>query len=132
MSELIQNFLRRIEKVYSGRPTVPAPGTNHADDTWLPSDIYAGEFSADLDKGLLYTSDSESIIVLNAEKAIQYGLVLSKPTSGTNKLAVSSGLAIIQGRNYFHQTSGTDVTIPSNAGVDYKLYFIYGEPTTSV
>ena len=129
MSDIVQNFLRRIEKLQTGRPTLPPPGTNHVDDNWIPSDIYAGELSLDLNSGKLYTSDQDSVIILNAEKSIEYGLVLEKPSSGTDKVAVSDGLAVISGRYYFHQSSGTDLIVNSASVFDYTLSFVYAEPT---
>lgn len=129
MSNIVQNFLRRIEKIYGGRPTIPPVGTNHVDDSWLVSDIYAGEFSVDLNTGKIYSSDQYSVLTLGSEKSIESGLVLEKPTSGTNKIAVSSGLAVINGRNYYHTSSGTDLTIPSQSDLLYTLAFIYGTPT---
>lgn len=135
MSGIVQNFLRRIEKIYSGRPTLPTPGTNHVDSTWNASDIYPGEFSLDLDRGLLQTSDSNSIILLNAAQSIESGLVLSKGNSGLNTVTISSGSAIINGRYYFHEwggTAGTDLILPGNASTDYQIFFIYGAPTVAV
>lgn len=132
MSVLIQNFLRRIEKIWSGRPTLPVPGTNHVDDTWIPSDIYPGELSLDLDQSIFYTSDGNSILTPNVENSIVTGLVLSKPTSGTDKVAVSDGQAVIRGRNYFFTSSGTDLLISPNAGSTYLMYFVYGIESQTV
>jgi hypothetical protein len=85
-----------------------------------------------LDEGVLYSSDGNSVIILNAEKSIDRGLVLQKPTSGTNKLAVTTGRATIDGRYYFHLSSGTDIVLPPNNDANHKLYFVYGEPTEVV
>jgi len=129
MSNITQNFLRRIEKIFSGRPTVPIPGTNHVDDTWQASDIYPGELSLDLPNGKITTTDGNSVIILNAENSVEYGLVVSKPTSGADKIGVSSGLARINGKYLFHDSSGTDVILPGNSSSTPILYFIYGSST---
>jgi hypothetical protein len=94
MSAIVENFIRRIEKLISSSPTVPPAGTNHVDDQWLNTDIYPGELSIVLSEGKLYTSDGTTTLELNTEDAIQDGLVLSKDTSGVNKLTVSTGSAL--------------------------------------
>jgi hypothetical protein len=129
MSGLVENFIRRIEKLLDVRATIPGPGTNHVDDTWLNSDIYPGELSIKLDTGNLYTSNGVAIIDLNRENLILYGLNLQKDTAGQNKLTVSSGSARINGATYDFISSGTDIYLPFNIGIDPILYFIYGSAT---
>ena len=80
MSGLVENFIRRIEKLLDVRATIPAQGTNHVDDTWLNSDIYPGELSVRVDTGSLYTSNGVAVIDLNREDLILHGLNLKKDT----------------------------------------------------
>ena len=61
MASLVENFIRRIEKLLTSRASVPLPGTNHVSDDWQNTDVYPGEFGADLTSGYLYTSDGEAI-----------------------------------------------------------------------
>jgi hypothetical protein len=131
MSLLVTNFIRRIEKLISSRATVPLPGTDHINDTWLNTDIYPGELSIELSKGSLYTTDGVDIIELNRENLILYGLELSKPTSGLLKLGVSSGYAVINGITYFHTTTGTDINISANVGANPNLVFVYAQASSA-
>ena len=101
MSGLVENFIRRVEKLVLQRATVPPVGTNHVDDTWYDTDIYPGELGINLSLGSLYTSDGLSVIDLNREDMIISGMVLSKSTAGVNKLTVSSGQVRMNGRNYY-------------------------------
>ena len=130
MSNLVENFIRRVEKIIPDRATVPAPGTNHVDDTWLNTDIYPGELAIDLSKGNLYSTDGSVILDLNREDLILSGLEVSKSTSGVDKLTVSSGSARINGKTYVFASSGTDLLLPPNVGTYPQLYFIYGIATT--
>jgi hypothetical protein len=132
MSGLVENFIRRIEKLLNVRATIPAQGTNHVDDTWLNSDIYPGELSIQLNTGSLYTSDGVAVIDLNRENLILYGLNLQKDTAGQNKLTVTSGSARIDGATYDFTSAGTDVLLPFNLGVNPILYFIFGNTTSSI
>ena len=132
MSGLVENFIRRIEKLLDVRATIPAQGTNHVDDTWLNSDIYPGELSVRVDTGSLYTSNGVAVIDLNREDLILHGLNLKKDTAGQNKLTVTSGSARINGGTYDFISSGTDIYLPFNVGVDPILYFIYGNTTSSI
>ena len=132
MSGLIENFIRRIEKIVTLRSTIPLVGTNHVDDVWIDTDIYPGELSVNMLSGSLYTSDGQAIIDLNRENLILSGLVLSKSTSGLNKLEVSSGHVRINGIHYYHESSGTDIEIGTNFGPSDKLYFIYAQPDTAL
>jgi hypothetical protein len=132
MASLLENFIRRIEKLLTSRASVPPPGTNHVEDNWENTDIYPGEFSANLDTGELYTSDGESIIDLNRENFILSGLAVSKDTSGVLKLTVSDGHLRLNGRSYYHLSTGTDLILPPNTGSNPILYFVYGEATTGV
>lgn len=131
MSGLVESFIRRIEKIVSTRSTVPTPGTNHVDDVWLNSDIYPAELSVNFETGSLFTSDGSAIIDLNRENLLLSGLELSKPTSGLNKLAVSSGFARINGKTYGLTSSGTDIIMPFNVTGLPILYFVYGQASTS-
>jgi len=74
MASLVENFIRRIEKIVASSATVPIPGTDHVNDTWLDTDIYPGELAIQFANGKLYTSDGENIIQLNREDSILYGL----------------------------------------------------------
>ena len=132
MSGLVENFIRRIEKITDQRSTVPLAGTNHVDDNWINTDIYPGELSINLSTGSLYTSDGLALIDLNRENFIMSGLVVSKYTSGVNKLTVSDGSVRINGKNYYYQSSGTDILLPFNYGIYDRLYFIYAQPTTTI
>ena len=132
MAGLVENFIRRIEKLIEERATIPLPGTNHVDDSWEKTDVYPGELSINFSSGSLFTSDGEAIIDLNREHLLLSGLVVQKDTSGVNKLTITSGTARINGITYFHDSSGTDVLLPVNNGLDPKLYFIYGVPTLDV
>lgn len=135
MSGLIENYIRRIEKIVPERSTVPLVGTNHVDDTWIETDIYPGELSVNLQSGSLYTSDGLAIIDLNRENMILSGMVLSKDTSGVLKLTVSSGHVRIDGKHYYHLSatgSGTDVLLPTNFGPHDKLYFLYAQATNGI
>jgi hypothetical protein len=132
MSGIVENFIRRIEKIVSVRATVPAPGTNHVDDIWLNSDIYPGELSVNLLSGSLYTSDGNAIIDLNKENVILSGLEVTKDSSGVNKLTIQSGSARINGITYVFESSGTDLSLPSNGTSNPKLYFIYGITTEDI
>ena len=129
MLGIVENFIRRIEKLISSSPTVPQPGTNHVDDIWLNTDLYPGELAINLESGGLYTSDGIRIVNLNTEDALISGMVVSKDTSGVNKLTVSSGSVRIKGVEYFHTSSGTDILLPINATTDPELYFIYAQNT---
>lgn len=129
MSGIVENFVRRVEKLVSSSPTVPPAGTNHVDDTWLSTDIYPGELGIFLEEGSLFTSDGSAIIKLNSEDAIMVGLVVQNDTSGTNKITVTSGEARINGITYYHTSSGTDLQFPANIGSDSILYFVYAEAT---
>ena len=132
MSGLIENFIRRVEKQVQSRSSVPVFGTNHVDDTWLDTDIYPGELSIQLSLGSLYTTDGNRIIELNKEDVILSGMVLSKPTSGLNKVEVSSGSIRIKGTTYYHVSSSTDVLIPTNSSLLHELVFIYAKTTSGV
>jgi len=132
MSGLVENFIRRIEKLLNVRATIPVPGTNHVDGTWLNTDIYPGELGVKLDTGNLYTSDGVGVIDLSRENVILYGLNLQKDTTGQNKLTVTSGSARINGATYDFTSSGTDFGIAPNIGTDPILYFVYGNATPSV
>jgi hypothetical protein len=127
MLGIVENFIRRIEKIISSSPTVPPPGTNHVDDIWLSTDLYPGELAINFDTGGLYTSDGVRIINLNTENVLISGMIVSKDTSGVNKLTVSSGSVRIKGVEYFHTSSGTDILLPINATTDPELYFIYAQ-----
>jgi hypothetical protein len=131
MAGLVENFIRRVEKIISSAPTVPPPGTNHVDDNWLNTDIYPGEIAVRFSEGTLYTTDGESIIDLNREDVILGGMILEKDTSGTNKLTVTSGSVRINGVEYTHTSSGTDIFLPYNTGSDPILYFVYAEAGAS-
>ena len=131
MAGLVENFIRRIEKLIIGRASVPLPGTNHIDDNWSNTDIYPGELSIELTSGSLYTTDGEAIIDLNRENLLLSGLVLGRDTSGVLKLTVSSGYARIEGKTYYHTSSGTDILLPANTGSDPILYFVYGVASTT-
>jgi len=78
MASLVENFVRRIEKIVSTRSTVPIPGTDHVNSDWLDTDIYPGELSVQFSNGKLYTTDGMNIIELNRENLILYGLELKK------------------------------------------------------
>lgn len=135
MSGLIENYIRRIEKIVPERSTVPLVGTNHVDDIWIETDIYPGELSINLQSGSLYSSDGLAIIDLNRENMILSGMVLSKSTSGVLKLTVSSGHVRINGKHYYHLSatgSGTDILLPTNFGPHDKLYFIYAQATDEI
>jgi len=132
MASLVENFVRRIEKIVSTRSTVPIPGTDHVNSDWLDTDIYPGELSVQFSNGKLYTTDGMNIIELNRENLILYGLELKKDTSGVNKLNVTSGQAAINGVTYFHVSSGTDVYVTPNTSLDPDLIFVYAEPTMSM
>ena len=132
MSSLVENFIRRIEKIVTTRATVPIPGTNHVSDDWLDSDIYPGELSVQFSNGKLYTTDGLNIIELNRENLILYGLELKKDTSGVNKLTVSSGRAVINGVTYYHTTSGTDLYVLPNLTSQPQLIFVYAQVTNSM
>ena len=131
MSGLVENFIRRVEKLVLQRATVPPVGTNHVDDTWYDTDIYPGELGINLSLGSLYTSDGLSVIDLNREDMIISGMVLSKSTAGVNKLTVSSGQVRMNGRNYFWQSSGTDLLINPFLG-NNRLYFVYAQADTGI
>ena len=132
MTGLIENYIRRIEKLSSVRATVPTPGTNHVDNIWLNSDIYPGELSINLTAGSLYTTDGKSIIDLNKENVILSGLVLSKSTAGVDKLTVSSGSIRYNGISYYYASSGTDILLDPNTTSNPQLFFIYGVTTNGV
>ena len=132
MTGLIENYIRRIEKLSSSRATVPTIGTNHVDNIWLNSDIYPGELSINLTVGSLYTTDGKSIIDLNRENVILSGLVLSKSTAGVDKLTVSSGSIRYNGISYYYASSGTDILLDPNTTSNPQLFFIYGVTTNGV
>jgi hypothetical protein len=127
MASLVENFIRRIEKIVASSATVPIPGTDHVNDTWLDTDIYPGELAIQFANGKLYTSDGENIIQLNREDSILYGLELTKDTSGVLKLTVSSGQALIDGVTYLHISSGTDILVSANVNADPQLLFVYAQ-----
>jgi len=129
MLGIVENFIRRIEKIINSSPTVPQPGTNHVDDIWLNTDLYPGELAINLEEGGLYTSDGVRILNLNTENVLLSGMIVSKDTSGVNKLTVSSGSVRIKGVEYFHTSAGTDILLPINATTDPELYFIYAQIT---
>jgi hypothetical protein len=125
MSGIVENFIRRIEKILpvNTGPTIPIPGTNHVDDTWLNSDIYPGELGIHLTTGMLYTSNGTDLIILNREDSITGGMVLLQETSGYNKLTVTSGGWIRDGIEHSWISSGTDFEFP---GVSQSaLYLVY-------
>lgn len=126
---LIENFVRRIEKLISSEATVPESGTNHIDTDWLETDIYPGELAILLSKGKMFTSDGIHIVLPNKENMILSGLKLEKNTSGLLKMGVSSGTALINGITYNHTTSGTDIMLDPNVGANPKLVFIFGIPS---
>ena len=132
MAGPVLNFLRRIEKLYVGRPSVPPSGSNHEEDNWENSDIYPGELSLDLSRGTIYTSDGEVLLTLSAEDSVMDGMVLLKSNSATNKLEITSGLARINSRFYVHETSGTDIDLGGNASTDYLLTFVYAYSSNSL
>jgi hypothetical protein len=53
---------RMTIKQNAGVPTVPAT-LDHRDGTWLPTDIYEGEFYQDTDTGIIYNRDAVGIRV---------------------------------------------------------------------
>lgn len=131
MGSLVENFVRRIEKVVPSRATVPLPGTNHVEDNWLNTDVYPGELAIQFSNGKLYTTDGLNIIELNRENLILYGLELRKDTSGVNKLTVTSGRAVINGVTHFYQSAGapgTDIYFPPNINFPFpELLFVYAQ-----
>ena len=127
MANLVENFVRRIEKIVATRATVPLPGTDHVNDNWLDTDVYPGELSVQFLNGKLYTTDGLNIIELNRENLILYGLELKKSTSGVNKLTVTTGQAVINGVTYFHQSAGTDVYVLPNLTTKPDLLFVYAQ-----
>jgi hypothetical protein len=129
MSSLVENFIRRIEKIISSPATVPIAGTDHVNNLWLDTDVYPGELAIQFSNGKLYTSDGENVIQLNRENLILYGLELTKDTSGVLKLTVSSGQALINGVTYLHLSSGTDLLVSPNLNADPQLIFVYAEPS---
>ena len=131
MSGLVQNFVRRIEKLNAYRATVPTPGTNHVDEIWQGTDIYPGELSINPSNGALYTTDGSAIIKLNSENYILSGLEVKKTTSGVNTLTVTTGSAVINGITYNFTSSGTDFTLPFNTTSNSQLHFIYGQSTVA-
>lgn len=132
MSELLVNYKRRVEKLLQGNITIPVFGTNHIDDTWNSNDIYPGELAIDLTSGSLSTSNGFGSVRLNSENVLLSGLVLSKPTSGVNKIKVSTGSARINGKIYNFVSSSTDILFPANNSINPKMYFIYGQATSTI
>ena len=132
MASLVENFIRRIEKIVATRATVPIPGTDHVNDNWLDTDLYPGELSIQFANGKLYTTDGLNVIELNRENLILYGLELKKDTSGVNKLTITSGNAVINGVTYYHTSSGTDIYVSPNLTLEPELIFVYAEPTLSM
>lgn len=132
MSDLLINYKRRVEKIIQGLTTIPAFGTNHIDDTWLDTDVYPGELSIDFSRGALTTSNGFGSIALNTENVFVNGLVLSKPTSGVNKIQVSSGIARINGKIYTYTSSTTDWLFDTNHTLNDKLYFVWAKATDTI
>ncbi len=118
--KLIVDYGRNISKIVDGEPKVALPGTNHVmnPDVWDDNTIYDGEVAIDLNNGIIYTSDGNSIIRISSENRIINGLqVLAPSIADTNDpnnlslgLEVSSGYAMIKSKIYkYNSVSGTGI-----------------------
>lgn len=132
MSSLNTNYKRRVERILSGSATIPIIGTNHVDDNWSRNDLYPGELGIDFGAGVVWTNNGYGNIKLNSENVLLSGLVVSKPTSGNNKIAISTGSARINGKTYSYTSSSTDILFNPNTSTNNILYFVYGVATDTI
>ncbi len=130
MSQLVQSFVRRAEKLVTSRSTVPASGSNSVDDVWLDTDLYVGEFAVYFTTGSLFTTDGNVIVELGKENAILSGMGLTV-SGGTRKVGVTTGSIRIYGTIGYYDSTGTDITISANTGSTPILYFIYAQLNSS-